>query len=326
VVNANYVSSGAGLSFDDGFIQVVDREQWAPVARWDLPLKNPVRIRVIGEDAWVLCAGAYTQGDDGNYYSESPGGLILIPNGGADPLDVGPIESFPLGDDGSVGSWVVQEDQARLLLGSSLVAEIYVFDLVARSWTHDRSNPIVRPETVANETLTLALHPDGSIAVFSFTRNRAVLLDATTLEDLDGMEEVALSESGELEGPISAVFVPGTEPPQAAIILTLSNFLARWTPEDANSMDPRWRSIGLSANEVLATAGHLYVVESGANTLALFPLPEGDPERIVFDVGADPYNMAVAPGGTTAYVTTLLENKLWEIDLSSGEKTRALGP
>jgi len=197
---------------------------------------------------------------------------------------------------------------------------------VARSWTHGRTNPIVRPETDANETLALALHPDGSIAVFSFSRNRAALLDAVTLEPAEDVQEAPLSDSGELEGPISAVFVPGTEPPEAAVVLTLSNFLARWIPGEENSVDPRWRSIGLSGNEILATEGHLYVVESGANTIALFPLPEGDVQRIVFDVGADPYNMAVAPDGSTAYVTTLLENKLWEIDLDAGEKTRALGP
>jgi hypothetical protein len=279
---------------------------------------------VDGDDLWVLCMGNLQYGEDGLYQATEAGGLVRIIAGLKDQ-EAPQMEAFALDPAGSPGSWAWLESHRRVVLGSSIVPELYVFDLEQRSWLFGPDNPLEEPPLEGNETLGVVAHPDGHVAVFSLGRNTAKLLDGETFQPLEGVEEVHLAVGSELEGPLSAVFVLEDEVPVAYVVLSLSNSLARWVPDDPEATDPRFRSLGLTPNQVIAHDTTLFVVESGDNVLSMHPLTDGSREEVVFPVGTNPYSAALSPDGTLIYVTGLLSNSLFEVDIESSSILRS-GP
>ena len=204
-----------------------------------------------------------------------------------------------------------------MVLGSSIEPELYVFDLESRDWIRGPDDPLYEAVAEGNETLSVAAHPDGHIGVFSFARNAARLMDGESFEAIEGTEESTLAIGDELEGPLSAVFVLEEGVPVAYVVLSLSNSLARWQPDDASATDPRFQSLGLTPNQVIASDTTLFVVESGDNVLRMIPIGGSTSSKVVFPVGTNPYSAALSPDGTLVYVSGLLSNSLFEIDIQS---------
>ena len=325
VTNANYTIEQGGVVYGTGQLSVLDRAELSELFRWDLPLKNPVHVQAEGDDLWVLCMGDIRRDDDGAFYVAESGGLVLIPGVLNEAGESPEMESYPLGSAGSAGSWAWLADGVRLVLGSSISPELYVFNVVERAWLRGPDDPILEPEPAGTETLSVAAHPDGHVGVFSFARNTARLLDGETFEQRPDTEEVTLAVGTELEGPLSAVFVMEEGVAVAYVVLSLSNSLARWNPLDISSADPRFENLGLTPNEVRANDTTLFVVESGDNVLKLIPRDGGAPIKVVFPVGTNPYSAALSPDGTMIYVSGLLSNSIYEIDISSPSILRS-GP
>ncbi len=317
VTNPDFVATSKGVVFGEGFVEVRDRSDLGSVARWLMPLPNPTRIMTVDDDVWVLCSGSLVQSDEGLFQTDQPGGLVRI-SGGLEADSEPQITSFPLEPDGAPGSWVYSPESQRFVLGSSIESELYIFDLASAAYVHNGDNPVAMPAVQSNETLGLGRHPDGSIAVLSFARNSAFLLDPDTLVAIPETETV-VAGTGELEGPLDVVFLPGVEPATALIVLTLSNHLARWQPSDPATVQTRWQAVGLSPNVVRVHGDRVFVVESGANTVGVYDVEGGELNRVVFPVGSNPYDLVVDPTGGFAYVSALITNRIHMVDLNTFE-------
>lgn len=319
VANANYYITQGGVVYEDGYVSVLDRDDLVEIARWELPLKNPVLIEADGEDLWVLCMGDIRRDAQGLFYVAEPGGLVRL-KGAVGELQTEPeIQGFALEPDGSPGSWAWLPERREIVLGSSIDPELYVFGLENLDWTRGTTNPVEQPEAKGDETLSVIAHPDGHVGILSFARNSARLVDGEHFENVDGTEEVLLAVGDELEGPLSGVFVLEDDVPVAYVVLSLSNSLARWVPGAPEATEPRFRQLGLTPNQIVANDSMFFIVESGDNVLSMHPRAGGDPVKVVFPVGTNPYSAAVSVDGTVVYVTGLLSNSIFEVDVESAQ-------
>jgi DNA-binding beta-propeller fold protein YncE len=87
------------------------------------------------------------------------------------------------------------------------------------------------------------------------------------------------------------------------------------------SVDPGYATLGPTSNAIRQSDEHLWVVESGANTVSRLSVESGDFDSGFIDVGngRNPYDVAVDSGEGVAWVTNNLEHTVTVADTGSGE-------
>ena len=89
----------------------------------------------------------------------------------------------------------------------------------------------------------------------------------------------------------------------------------------AAEVAPDYATIGPTGNAIRRGGDHLWIVESGSNTVSRLAAETGDFERAFIDVGNghNPYDIAVAPDDGRAYVTNYMANSVTVADTETGE-------
>ena len=89
----------------------------------------------------------------------------------------------------------------------------------------------------------------------------------------------------------------------------------------AGEVEPDFATIGPTGNAIREGGDHLWIVESGSNTVSRLALETGEFDRAFIDVGngQNPYDIAVAPEDGRAYVTNYMANSITVADTETGE-------
>jgi len=313
------------LTFGEGSVSVVDPESRELVGSLALSARNPQFIEATQTQVHVVSSGETRfQMDTGFVHAVSDGALDVFSRF---ELDAGePLFSvaLPRHPDvptlGAPGSFVVLPDESAAYLGLGLSAHLYRVDLRTGTLTRGPMNPIVVREHAGNDTLALALHPDGDVLVASFITNQLHRLDPET--DSWVGEPIDLSFTGDLEGALDLVVLPD-HAPDVFVLMGAANTVTGWTSsEGQRGVSPALFPVGPIANRLVASSGALWVVNSGANAITHHSLVTGrSRNHVVFSPGSNPWDMAVDASSSRGYATLWGTHQVAEFDLESGEVT-----
>lgn len=339
VANTAFHFDAAGkTAFGEGFVTVIDRRRRQVVARVPTTQRNPQRIAVVGDRAYVVNSGVVALHKDGPATVAEAGGIDVLELGGSEPPQR-VLANLPLPRSaldariGAYGAIALSKDGKTAFLGSGTRGDVFEIDL---------------------ETMTLLHGPSDPIAVFATPSDRN---DVTTVRRL-GDELIVLSLSGDqlcrapalrgglaqrrcfgvgvdeklIEGPID---IAATKEGAWLVAMTLANRLYRLDVASSDvAVQDRWMQTGgldpLAPNRVHVHGAHAYLLASSSQQLLRVALTDGRAEGrfTVFPAGANPFDFVITedPAGALAWVTLWGSHQLAVVDLASGQLLQTLGP
>jgi hypothetical protein len=324
VGNTNHDS--AKLEFGPGSVVVMSEATGDVLNTVPTSARNPQDLAVWGDRVLVLCTGAtrFLPGETLNVALED-GALDELPLEGLDKAQA-PWRSLPLpravGDDtvGGMLSVAVVAEGRYAFLGSGLSPVLYKVDLQAWELVRGPNNPLrLHDDVPGNDTVVLAPHPSGELLAASFNTGRLYRIDPFTDEQLG--PPVKLAGTGDLEGPVDLVVMPGRVPDVFAL-LALANAVSAWdSAQPELAADARFAGTDAVGNALVGAWPHLFVVSSGANHIQRINVATGESTRpyVALPVGSNPFAMALSPeGAPRAWVTLLLWDGVAVVNLDTG--------
>jgi hypothetical protein len=326
--------------FGAGFVTVVDRPSRRVVSTIPTTQRNPLRVVVVGERAYVLNGGVVELDGGGAATVSEGGGIDVIALDGAAPPSA--IErNIELGRSsadariGAYGSIAVAADGRTAFIGSGTRGDVFVVDLERGKLLRGPDNPVVLFPTPAdrNDVTTVRWLGD-ELAVSSFARDQVCLSEAVSPADptrllaqrrcLDVGRDAKL-----VEGPVD--MVRGADG-ALLVAMSLANRIYRVSADGATIAD-RFAPDLLAPNRLQLHEDRLYVLASTSEQLMRLKLPGGpaEPRFATFPPASNPFSFAIAPPAageprTLAWVTLWRAHGLAVVDLATGELIEVLGP
>lgn len=332
VANAAFRFDDGGLVFDEGFVTVVRLSDFKVVNRIPTTRKNPQVVAAPGSQVVVLCSGETT-------WDQDAGVVRPVSEGSIEVLDLAKIETataptriIPLPLSGSqslIGypsSLAVTPDGKYGYLGSGTTAAVFKVDLQAGQVVRGTDNPIALGDLSIQDTLTVENGPPGILFVGSFNRDLVFVLDtgSDTLASAP-FQQVDAGKTADMDGVLDLAY-RSQGAPDLFVLLGLANAVQAMTTVQGQPSVQTIMTTGLYPNRIALWDGRLLVLNSGSNNVTAVDIATRQDlgAVAVFPAGTNPYDMAVAEQGgrTMLYVTGLVSNTLYEVDLQTKTLTR----
>ncbi|MCK5796583.1 MAG: hypothetical protein KAI47_05345 [Deltaproteobacteria bacterium] len=354
VANTAFHFDAAGKpAFGQGFVTVVDRARRQVVATIPTTQRNPQRIAIVGDRAYVVNSGIVEFVAGGVATVREGGGIdILALDGSGPPRSVLHNIPLPTSDTdarvGAYGSIAVAPDGRTAFLGSGTRGDVFVVDLKTRRVLRGPKDPLALFPTPPGENdLTTVRWLGSKLAVLDFNHDVLCLSD-----DVKGFLArrrcVDIGKDPQLiEGPID---VARGDDGGYLVAMSLANRLYRVTlrPGSGDVMVEDRFVVGdgvgldpLAPNRVIVHDRAAYVIGSTHAQLLRVALPtgQGDPRFARFAPRSNPFDLVIpnalsttkaakanTSGGLEAWVTLWGSHQLAIVDLSTGAITDTLGP
>lgn len=332
VANAAYRFDGGTLVFDEGFVTVVRLNDFQVVNRIPTTRKNPQVVVASGGQVVVLCSGEST-------WDQTAGVVRPVSDGAIEVLDVAgastataPTRVIPLpvaGPGSLVGypsSLAVTPDGRVAYAGSGTTAAVFKVDLQTGQALRGSDDPIALGDLSVQDSLTVENGPAGILFVGSFNRDLVFALD-TGSDALAAapFQQIDAGKTADMDGVLDLAY-RSTGTPDLFALLGMANAVQSATTLQGQASVQTLATTGLYPNRIALWGGTLLMLNSGDNNVtAVDVATRQDLGAIaVLPTGANPYDMAVAEWGgrTMLYVTGLLSNTLYEVDLQAKTVTR----
>lgn len=316
VTNTNGVwDNDAGkMVYGNGYITVLKTEDLSFVSQIETPFMNPQFITYMDEYFYVVCSGTAEFDENWTMTPASPGGVVMIgattfkaegsmeiPAGGVDPM-----AGFP-------GAVAYDAGGKRLFIGSGTYPAVYVVDSESLELVKTLT---VYPDAMGNDIIVPAFH-DGILYATAFNSGLTYGLDPDSGDTIAGPFDV--TQTDELEGPTDVKVVGDL----LYVLNSMSSVVATLDLDTGDVAFPF--TTGSVPNRLAFDGDNMFVVNSGDNNLTRINIESGDTFNgfAVFDVGTNPWEMAVGDG--FGYVTGYMSNSVFKVDLSSGETVLVMG-
>ncbi len=332
VANAAYRFGDNGTVFDEGFVTVVRLNDFQVVNRIPTTAKNPQVVVASGGQVVVLCSGETT-------WDQTAGVIRPVSDGAVEVLEVSsaatataPTRVIPLPVAGSgslIGypsSLVVTPDGRVAYAGSGTTAAVFKVDLQTGQVLRGSDNPITLGDLAVQDSLTVENGPPDILFVGSFNRDLVFALDTgSDAPAAAPFQQMDAGKTADMDGVLDLAYrSQGT--PDLFVLLGLANAVQSVTTVQGQASVKTLATTGLYPNRIALWGGTLLILNSGDNNVTAVDIATRQDlgAVAVFPAGANPYDMAVAEWGgrTMLYVTGLVSNTLYEVDLQAKTVTR----
>ena len=333
VANANYRFDGASIVFDPGFVTVVRLSDFQVVRQIPTAHKNPQVVVGLEDRALVLCSGETVWDNDaGVIRPVSDGSVEVIPVNEAEtasaPALVIPLPAGPAGTlIGYPSSLAVTPDKRFAYAGSGTTAVLFKIDLSSNQVVRGAGNPISLGDPTVQDTLAVEAGPPGLLFAGSFNRDLVFALDTSSDAPASApFQQVDAGKTQDMDGVLDLAYRAGGTP-DLFVLLGLANAVQSLTTVQGAASLQTLGSTGLYPNRIAVwdAEGVVLVLNSGDNNLRALKIATGQSLDIVaFAPNTNPYDMALARRSDKdmLYVTGLLSNALYEVDLAAQKVVR----
>lgn len=334
VANAAYrFDDNGAIVFDDGFVTVVRLNDFRVANRIPTAAKNPQVVVASGGRVVVLCSGEST-------WDPAAGVIRPVSDGAIEVLDVAGAETataathvipLPIAGSGSLvgypSSLAVTPDGRYAYAGSGTTAAVFKVDLQAGQVLRGSDNPISSlGDLSVQDTLAVENGPPGVLFAGSFNRDLVFALDTgSDAPAAAPFQQIDAGTTADMDGVLDLAYRPqGT--PDLFVLLGMANAVQSATTLQGQASVQTLATTGLYPNRIALWGGTLLVLNSGDNNVTAVDIATHQDlgAVAVFPTGANPYDMAVAEWGgrPMLYVTGLVSNALYEVDLQEKRVTR----
>lgn len=329
VANAAYRFDGSKIVYDEGFVTVVGLKDFRVVNRIPTPAKNPQVVTSVGGKIYVLCSGETEADQNFTIYPKSDGAVLVLDANAPLASTWEKVIMVPYKPKSLVGypsSMVISGDGRFAYLGSGTTAALLKVDLEAGKVLRGAEDPIALGKLDAQDMLTLEWGESGVLFVGSFNRDIVMAIDTKT-DSVAAFpfQEVNVGKTENLDG-VSDLLYLRSKSPDLFILLGLANAVQAMNTSQGEASLHTFAVTGTAPNRILEWNGRLLIVNSLDNNVQAVDIATKKDlgPFVVFPVGSNPYDMAIANvgGKDMLYVTGLLANALYEVDLSTGTVQR----
>lgn len=322
IANSNYSFEGDKIKYDKGFVTVVrldDNKIIGMIAPSDCT--NAQEVKAKQKYGYVLCSGE-------SVYDYQKGAVLPVSKGMLAIFDVKTLDviakiDINLDPDtpnvGFPSSLVVSDDEKVAYAGSGTSPAIFKFDLVNKKLVRGSQNPISIGDLGKMDMVSLEMGENGLIFAGSFNQDKVYAIDTTTDSiAVTPFQSIEVGKSQDMEGPIDLIFRKG-QSPDLFVLLGLSNSVtAVTTVMGQGGVQNDFVKTGVYPNRLAFSEGTLYILNSGDNNIISYDVgTKKQGKQYVLPIGANPYDIAIE--GKDAYVTGLLSNSLFKIELKTGQ-------